>query len=91
MGERSSDILDVNKNGDKHKINNNNDEKNKLQDKNRTDKKNEIDGKIDEAQDDDHENKKEDEYDDSFCLLTDGALIIADNTLWKGMVLGQVR
>ena len=27
----------------------------------------------------------------SFCLLSDGALIIADNTLWKGMVLSQVR
>ena len=27
----------------------------------------------------------------SFCLLSDGALIIADNTLWKGIVLGQVR
>ena len=27
----------------------------------------------------------------STCLLNDGALIIADNTLWKGMVLSQVR
>jgi predicted O-methyltransferase YrrM len=25
------------------------------------------------------------------CLLNDGALIVVDNTLWKGLVLGEVR
>lgn len=26
-----------------------------------------------------------------FCLLNDGAMILVDNTLWKGLVLSQVR
>ena len=28
---------------------------------------------------------------EDFCLLNDGAMILVDNTLWKGLVLGQVR
>ena len=28
--------------------------------------------------------------DEDFCLLNDGAMILIDNTLWKGLVLGQV-
>jgi hypothetical protein len=31
----------------------------------------------------------EDEVED-FCLLNDGAMILIDNTLWKGLVLSQV-
>ena len=27
---------------------------------------------------------------EDFCLLNDGALILIDNTLWKGLVLSQV-
>ena len=27
---------------------------------------------------------------DDFCLLNDGAMILIDNTLWKGLVLSQV-
>ena len=28
---------------------------------------------------------------DTYCMLHDGALIIVDNVLWKGTVLGQVN
>ena len=28
---------------------------------------------------------------EDFCLLNDGAMILVDNTLWKGLVLSQVR
>lgn len=28
---------------------------------------------------------------DTYCMLHDGALIIVDNVLWKGTVLGQVH
>ena len=40
-----------------------------------------------------NENKINDENDenDAFCMLTDGALILVDNVLWKGTVLGQVN
>lgn len=36
------------------------------------------------------ENENENGNED-FCLLNDGALILVDNTLWKGLVLGQVN
>ena len=36
------------------------------------------------------ESEAENENED-FCLLNDGALILVDNTLWKGLVMGQVN
>ena len=81
LGEAPADIVDIDKNAKK------------------TAKSMEIkmDGGIEsrvEKELNANENEKEDEDEDninSFCLLSDGALIIADNTLWKGIVLGQVR
>ena len=63
-------------------------------------KNNKVNENENDKSDSDHnngiENKNENENeneisDDDFCLLSDGALIMVDNTLWKGLVLGQVN
>jgi hypothetical protein len=71
-------------------------QKNKIVQKIEIEEKNEIENTtIDISNSDEkNENDKNDvhnrEY-DSFCMLNDGALIVVDNVLWKGTVLGQVN
>jgi predicted O-methyltransferase YrrM len=40
---------------------------------------------------DDNKNDTQNQENESFCMLNDGALILVDNVLWKGTVLGQVN
>ena len=47
---------------------------------------NEVESESEAENEAENENENED-----FCLLNDGALILVDNTLWKGLVMGQVN